>query len=86
MPNSGELLPHPKAEDHQELRRETPANVTLAEKIFGPDIAALKGKSTRPKPKRVKEDLVEIPQELKEQHKELALCIDIMCTSTACHS
>ena len=56
----------------------TAADVDVAEKIFGPDIGALKGKSTRPTSPVVKDDLIEIPKEIKELHKDLILCIDIM--------
>jgi hypothetical protein len=41
-------------------------DVDLAEKIFGKDIAVLKGKTTRSAPKEVIHDTVEIPKALKE--------------------
>ena len=53
-------------------------DVNIAEKIFGPDIGSLKGKSTRSKPNPVKSDLIEIPSELKIKHQDLTLCMDIM--------
>ena len=43
-----------------------------------PDIGALKGKITRSKPKPIKDDLVAIPTEPIEQHKDLTKCMDIM--------
>jgi hypothetical protein len=57
----------------------TAEDVNIAEKIFGADIGALKGKNTRSRPTPVKDDLVEIPPELLiEQHQELILCMDNM--------
>ena len=53
-------------------------DVDNAEKIFGPDVAALKGKSTRPKPPVVIDDHVDIPQEILENNAHVELCMDIM--------
>lgn len=47
-------------------------------KIFGPDIGALKGKTTRSRPAHVNDDIVEIPPEIATQHHDLTFCIDIM--------
>ena len=52
--------------------------MTIAERTFGPDVATLKGKSTRSKPKPVKTDIIEIPKELKMKHENLELCMDVM--------
>ena len=53
-------------------------DVNIAEKIFGADVGALKGKTTRRRPTPVKDDLVEIPPEIIEQHHDLVFCMDIM--------
>jgi hypothetical protein len=47
-------------------------------KIFGKDVATLKGKSKNPRPLPVIYETVEIPLEIKEQHRNLRLCIDLM--------
>ena len=53
-------------------------HVDIAEKIYGPDIGTLKGKSTRPRPKPVTDDLVDVPPEILENHESLTMCIDLM--------
>ena len=41
-------------------------DIRIAENIFGPDMATLKGKSTRPNPKPVLQDWIELPKEIME--------------------
>jgi hypothetical protein len=43
------------------------------EKIFGPDISSLKGKSRRRKPKPVRQDLIEIPKKLIMKQHDIEL-------------
>ena len=56
----------------------TEEDVVIAEKIFGKDIAALKGKTTCTSPIPVTTDVVAIPKALKQQHCKIELCVDIM--------
>jgi hypothetical protein len=49
-----------------------------AYKIWGPSVAALKGKMVRKKPEPVKTDIVPIPKEIHELHKEVTLTINII--------
>ena len=53
----------------------TTEDVNIAEKIFGPDLSSLKGKSTRRKPKPMRKDLVEIHI---MKHHNMKLCMDTM--------
>ena len=46
-------------------------------KIWGPSIAALKGKTECRQPEPVNSDTVSIPKEIRELHKEVTLTIDI---------
>jgi hypothetical protein len=51
-------------------------DIDLAQKIFGKDIAVLKGKATRTAPKQVIHDTIEIPKALREAQHKVTLCID----------
>jgi len=53
-------------------------DINIAEKIFGPNIGSLKGKTTRMKPSPVIEDFIEIPSELIEKQRNVVLCIDVL--------
>ncbi|MGC9176795.1 MAG: hypothetical protein ACP5F1_06960, partial [Thermoplasmata archaeon] len=57
----------------------TPADIDLPENIFAPDIGTLKGKTTCKPPPRVKDDVVEVPLELKEKQKEYYM--NILCVN-----
>jgi hypothetical protein len=56
----------------------TTEDVNIAKKIFGADMLSLKGKSTRQKSTPVREDTVEIPEELIAHNRKIELCIDII--------
>ena len=51
-------------------------DVKLAEKIFGSDIRALKGKTIRRKPNPVVEDLIAVPRELIQAKQRVTLAVD----------
>jgi hypothetical protein len=52
-------------------------DVTNARKIWGPDIGALKGKTTRQTPPRVRQDDIDIPPE-KARFDDVIVCVDLM--------
>jgi len=52
-------------------------DIDATEKIHGPNVASLKGKTTRQKPAPVVSDCVSIPQELAEKHQNVTLCLDV---------
>jgi hypothetical protein len=56
----------------------TPSDVSNANKIFGPDLATLKGKTVRQTPPPVITDYVQIPQEILSLNRNVTLTIDIM--------
>ena len=56
----------------------TTEDINIAEKIWGSEIASMKGKKTRSRPALVRNDIVEIPPEIMENHSNLTLYMDIM--------
>jgi hypothetical protein len=56
----------------------TPKDIEAAEDIFGKDIGAIKGKTTRQAPERVRMTGVTLPTELLDRYKTVTLCGDIM--------
>jgi hypothetical protein len=55
----------------------TVEDAMVAYKIWGPSVAALKGKTVQKRPEPVKTDIVSIPKEICELHKEVTLTTDI---------
>jgi hypothetical protein len=55
----------------------TVQDIQVASKIWGKDIAALKGKTTRSKSTPVARDFVKVPKETMKLHKEVYLTMDI---------
>ena len=51
-------------------------DINVAEKIFGPDIGTLKGKSVRQRPPVVWQDNIEVPEEILRLDEEIILYID----------
>ncbi len=55
----------------------TAQDVNVALKIWGPSVALLKGKTVHHTPPVVVQDIVEVPKEIRENHKHVTLRIDI---------
>jgi hypothetical protein len=55
----------------------TVEDAMAAYKIWGPSVAALKGRTVRIKPEPVTTNTVHIPKEIREIHKEVTLTMDI---------
>ena len=79
-------LGRPRLEDFKKMIRmntihQCPVSINdvdIAEVIFGKDVGALKGKSTRKKPAPITRKFLDIPKVLIQMHQNIALCMDIM--------
>ena len=56
----------------------TTADFTNGRTLFGPDRGAIRGKTVRQRPRRVRPELVSIPQQLYEQLRDVVLAADVM--------
>ena len=56
----------------------TTIDIENAEKIFGKDVAYIKGKTTRSKPRMTRYDEIEVPKEIRNKAKNITLYIDVM--------
>ncbi len=56
----------------------TLCNVDNANRIFGPDLANLRGKKTRTKPEGIRAEYVQIPRDFVQLHKYVTLVADVM--------
>jgi hypothetical protein len=61
----------------------TNADITNAHTIFGTDLATIRGKTVRRRPKRVITDYVNIPRELVEVNQRVTLAADVMFVNSA---
>jgi hypothetical protein len=80
------LVGYPSSKDYTNMVRSnmirncpiTPADVKASNKIFGPDIASLKGKMTRNTPEPVLTDYIKIPRAIIDINKNVTLAADVM--------
>ena len=56
----------------------TSNDLTLATKIFGPDVASIKGRSTRKRPHLQTDDTIDVPPELYDAQRGVDLCVDVL--------
>lgn len=56
----------------------TAEHVTRAKDTFGKNIAHVKGKTTRSKPKPVTQDEISVPREICDKHRDIAFHMDTM--------
>ena len=60
----------------------TVQDISIAQEVWGKDIAALKGKTTRTKPVPVQQDMLKVPRDFLRLHKNVFLTIDIFFVDT----
>eukprot|EP00956_Cyclotella_meneghiniana_P035517 scaffold115573_cov38-Cyclotella_meneghiniana.AAC.1 len=81
------MMAHPRADRVNQVVSSTSAvrnwpftakDLANGDLIFGPDRGAMRGKTTRKKPSKVRPQLVSIPQQLFERIREVVLAADVM--------
>ena len=80
------IVGHPSIKDYNNIIRmnemkKNPVkmdDIDICEKIFGPFMYTLKGKTVCTKPKAVVNDYIDIIQELKDTHQQIELCDNFM--------
>ena len=53
-------------------------DVSNARAIFGPDLASVRGKTVRRKPKSIVEEYAAVPKELVSRHKFISIAADVL--------
>lgn len=56
----------------------TVENIEVAKKVYGSDVAALKGKTTRPKLPVVRQHVLVVPPVIRQYHNDVKLVADVM--------
>jgi hypothetical protein len=80
------MVGYPSSKDYTNMVRSnmirdcpiTPADVKASNKIFRPDIASLKGKTTRNTPDPVLTDYIKIPRAIIDLNQDVTLAADVM--------
>ena len=53
-------------------------DISLAEELYGKDVAGIKGRNVRKQPKEVKDERMIVPNDIRKKAQALTLCADIM--------
>ena len=56
-------------------------DLDIALKVWGPNVAPLKGRTMRSQPCPLKLDVFQVPKEIKQIHNNITLSIDIFCVN-----
>eukprot|EP00957_Ditylum_brightwellii_P022461 1695076-Ditylum_brightwellii.AAC.1 len=57
----------------------TVQDIKNVEFVFGPDLGALKGKTSCETPDQVVMDYIEVPRDLIDLHHDITVAVDIIC-------